>query len=85
MQAGVSAVSPVLALFVSGLVQAREQWQRRGIAHRSDLGIDGGDQRESAASLAGKMSDRIGHARMIAICALGGGLLYLQQAFVQTA
>jgi MFS family permease len=28
------------------------------------------------------MGDRIGHARMIAICAIGGGLLYVPQALV---
>ena len=35
-----------------------------------------------AAGFAGKLGDRIGHERLLAVCAIGGGLLYLPQALV---
>ena len=79
VQAGVGAVSPVLALFVSNLV---------GGAHGSVASLAGlilGSTAVTsafAAGFAGKLADRIGHERMIALCALGGGLLYLPQALV---
>src|SRR5919198_6562924 len=74
-------LAPVLALFVRGLV---------GEAHSSVASLAGlilGSTALTsaiAAGFAGKLADRIGHERMIAICAMGGGLLYLPQALVRS-
>lgn len=79
VQAGVSAVSPVLALFVQSLLPG----QGENVASLAGL-ILGATAVTSAfaATAAGRLGDRIGHERTIAICAIGGGLLYLPQAIV---
>jgi DHA1 family multidrug resistance protein-like MFS transporter len=91
VQAGVSAVSPVLALFVASLVGSgggpgEAPGGAGPIASMTGL-ILGSTAITSAvaAGLAGKLSGRIGHERMIALCAICGGLLYFPQALVASA
>jgi DHA1 family multidrug resistance protein-like MFS transporter len=79
VQAGVTAVSPVLALFVGSLLPGG------GGSVASLAGVILGATAVTsavAATFAGKLGDRLGHHRMIAVCSIGGGLLYLPQALV---
>ena len=80
VQAGVGAVSPVLALFIGSLTPGGDQ---SGVATTAGL-ILGSTAVTSAgaAIMAGRMGDRIGHERLIWICAICGGLLYVPQALV---
>ncbi len=80
VQAGVGAVSPVLALFIGGLVPGGDQ---SGVATIAGL-ILGSTAVTSAlaAIMAGRLGDRVGHERLIWICAVCGGLLYVPQALV---
>jgi DHA1 family multidrug resistance protein-like MFS transporter len=94
VQAGVSAVAPILALFVDGLLGAGSSAAAGGASADSVTSVAsvaglilGSTAITSAvaAGMAGKISGRIGHERMIAICAIAGGLLYFPQALVVTA
>jgi MFS transporter, DHA1 family, multidrug resistance protein len=79
VQAGMGAVAPILPLFVQSLLPA----DAAQVASLSGL-ILGATAVTSAfaAGIAGKLGDRIGHERLLAVCAIGGGLLYLPQALV---
>ncbi len=73
-----SVIQPVLALFVKELNGTVE-----GAATLAglELGITGFTSAISAALL-GQISDRLGHRRILVICALGAALLYFPQTFV---
>lgn len=77
VQIGQMAASPVLPLFVRELSGTDENVASTtgaiiGIAAVSSA---------FAAAFAGHLGDQIGHRRVLIICALGSGLLYLPQAF----
>jgi DHA1 family multidrug resistance protein-like MFS transporter len=81
VQAGMNAIGPILPLFVQSLLPPGGG----SVASLSGL-ILGATAVTSAvaAGVAGKIGDRIGHERLLAVCAVGGGLLYFPQAFVTT-
>ena len=80
VQAGMSAVTPVLPLFVGELAHSEE-----GVATLAGLMLGAGAATGAlAAGFAGKVGDRLGHARVVSSCALLGSLFYLPQAFVET-
>jgi DHA1 family multidrug resistance protein-like MFS transporter len=81
VQAGMSAVSPVLPLFVGSLLPA----DHGGVATLAGTMLGAGAVTGAlAAAVTGKLGDRWGHSRVVAGCALLGGLIYLPQAFVTT-
>lgn len=82
VQAGMNAVGPILPLFVRSLVPAAQG----SVATLAGL-ILGSTAVSSAlaAGVAGKIGDRLGHERVLAACAVGGGLLYFPQALVTSA
>jgi MFS transporter, DHA1 family, multidrug resistance protein len=79
VQAGMGAVGPILPLFVQSLLPS----DAAQVASLSGL-ILGATAVTSAfaAGIGGKLGDRFGHERLLAVCAIGGGLLYLPQALV---
>jgi DHA1 family multidrug resistance protein-like MFS transporter len=79
VQAGTSAVSPVLPLFVASLLPG----DHGSVASLAGL-ILGATAVTSAvaAGLGGKLGDRVGHERVMAACTICGGLLYFPQALV---
>jgi DHA1 family multidrug resistance protein-like MFS transporter len=79
VQAAVGVMAPVLPLFVQSLVPEGQG----SVASLTGV-ILGAAAISSAlaAGIAGRVGDRIGHRRVLAVCAVGGGLLYLPQAFV---
>lgn len=79
VQAGMSTVGPVLPLFVGSLLPE----EHGSVASLAGL-ILGSAAISSAvaAGFAGKLGDRLGHERVLAGCAIGGGLLYFPQALV---
>jgi MFS transporter, DHA1 family, multidrug resistance protein len=81
VQAGMNAIGPILPLFVQSLLPP----DATSVASLSGL-ILGATAVTSAvaAGVAGKLGDRVGHERLLAICAVGGGLLYFPQALVTT-
>src|SRR5688500_10752168 len=80
VQAGMSAVTPVLPLFVGELAHSEE-----GVATLAGLMLGAGAATGAlAAGFAGKVGDRLGHARVVSACALLAALFYLPQAFVAT-
>jgi DHA1 family multidrug resistance protein-like MFS transporter len=79
VQAGVGAVSPVLALFVDSLAPG----QANAVATVAGLVLGSTAVTSAlAAAFAGRLGDRLGHERLIVICAVCGGLLYVPQALV---
>jgi MFS family permease len=79
VQAGTSAVSPILPLFVGELSGGRS-----GVATLSGLVLGAGAATGAlAAGFAGRVGDRLGHARVVGGCALLGALFYLPQAAVR--
>jgi DHA1 family multidrug resistance protein-like MFS transporter len=82
VQAGMGAMGPILPLFVQSLLPPGAA----PVASLSGL-ILGATAVTSAfaAGFAGKLGDRHGHERVLAVCAIGGGLLYLPQALVTSA
>lgn len=79
VQAGMSAVTPVLPLFVGELAHSEE-----GVATLAGLMLGAGAATGAlAAGFAGKIGDRLGHARVVSACALLAAVFYLPQAFVQ--
>lgn len=81
VQAGVSAIAPVLALVVDSMMPG----QQSSVASMAGL-ILGSTAVTSAvaAVVAGRLGDRVGHERLIAFCAICGGLLYVPQALVNS-
>jgi MFS transporter, DHA1 family, multidrug resistance protein len=78
VQAGTSAVQPVLPLFVGELTQNQEN-----VATMAGLMLGAGAVTGAlAAGVAGRLGDRLGHARVVAGCAILGALFYLPQAAV---
>src|SRR5262245_19010239 len=79
VQAGMNAIGPILPLFVQSLLPPGAT----SVAAISGL-ILGATAVTSAvaAGVAGKLGDRVGHERLLAVCAIGGGLLYFPQALV---
>jgi DHA1 family multidrug resistance protein-like MFS transporter len=69
VQVGQMAASPILPLFVRELVGTDESAAITSAA---------------AASLGGRLGDRLGHQRVVASAAIAAGLLYLPQALVQS-
>jgi DHA1 family multidrug resistance protein-like MFS transporter len=82
VQAGMGAVGPILPLFVQSLLPPGAP----SVASLSGL-ILGATAVTSAvaAGVAGRLGDRLGHERILAVCAIGGGLLYFPQALVTSA
>jgi len=79
VQAGVGAVSPVLALFVDSL----QPGQDSSVATIAGLVLGSTAVTSAvAAAFSGRLGDRLGHERLIFICAVCGGLLYVPQALV---
>jgi MFS transporter, DHA1 family, multidrug resistance protein len=79
VQAGMGAISPILPLFVQSLLPS----DAARVASLSGLILAATAVTSAfAAGIAGKLGDRIGHERLLAVCAIGGGLLYLPQALV---
>jgi DHA1 family multidrug resistance protein-like MFS transporter len=79
VQAGMSAISPILPLFVQTLLPGGHG----SVASLAGLVVGVSAVTSAlAAGVAGKIGDRIGHERVLACCAIGGGLLYLPQALV---
>jgi DHA1 family multidrug resistance protein-like MFS transporter len=79
VQTGSSAISPVLPLFVASLLPEGHG----SVASLTGLVIGSAAITSAvAAGLGGKLGDRIGHERVMAVCALCSGLLYLPQALV---
>ncbi|HEU5317525.1 MAG TPA: MFS transporter [Chloroflexota bacterium] len=78
VQAGMSAVQPVLPLFVGELAG-----NGAGVATLSGLMLGAGAATGAlAAGFAGRVGDRLGHTRVVGGCALLGALFYLPQALV---
>ncbi|MGH2352859.1 MAG: MFS transporter, partial [Chloroflexota bacterium] len=79
VQAGTNAIGPILPLFVGSLLPETHG----SVASLAGL-ILGSTAITSAlaAGVAGKLGDRYGHERVVAGCAICGGLLYLPQALV---
>lgn len=81
VQAGMSAVQPVLPLYVSELVTSEEAGI--GVATLAGLMIGASAITGAlAAGFAGRAGDRLGHARVVAGCSLLSALFYLPQALV---
>lgn len=77
VQAGMSAVSPVLPLFVAELAD------ESAVATLAGLIVGAGAVTGAlAAGVAGRAGDRFGHARVVAACSLLGAVFYLPQALV---
>lgn len=79
IQYGNSAVSPVLALFISELAHTSNAASTAGVIMAGT-----GVVSAVAAVLVGRMGDRWGHRRVLPICLLGAALTCLPQAFVTT-
>lgn len=78
VQAGMSAVQPVLPLFVGQLADSEE-----GVATMAGLMLGAGAATGAlAAGVSGRVGDRLGHTRVVAACSLLTALLYLPQALV---
>ena len=78
VQAGMAAVQPVLPLFVGELIHSEE-----GVATVAGLMLGVAAATGAvAAGVAGRVGDRLGHARVVAACSLLAALLYLPQALV---
>ncbi|MHB1131199.1 MAG: MFS transporter [Chloroflexota bacterium] len=76
IQASTNMVSPIFPLFVQALTpEARNVGSTVGFI----LGA-GGVVSAFSAIIIGRFSDRLGHRRVLAICALGAGLSYLPQS-----
>jgi len=73
------AMGPVLPLFVQHLV-ADAHTQVASVAGLV-IGVTAVTS-AVAAVLAGRLSDRIGHGRLMAACAVAGGVIYFPQAWV---
>lgn len=73
-----NVINPVLALFIQDL-----NGTTRGASSLAglELGITGITS-ACAAIVAGRLSDRYGHQRLLLICSLGAALLYFPQALV---
>jgi DHA1 family multidrug resistance protein-like MFS transporter len=81
VQAGVGAVSPVLALFVDSLAPGQDT----AVATLAGLVLGSTAVTSAVAAMfAGRLGDRFGHERLIFVCAVCGGLLYVPQALVTT-
>ncbi|CAA9241866.1 MAG: hypothetical protein AVDCRST_MAG77-1582 [uncultured Chloroflexi bacterium] len=81
VQAGMSAVSPVLPLYVSTLVP--EDYPNVATLAGLMLGA-GAITGALAAGFAGKIGDRVGHARVVAACSVLAAVTYLPQALVDS-
>ena len=75
-----SMVKPLLPLFIQSLQASEER-----LATITGL-IQGAAALSSAiaAAMIGRVSDRLGHRRVLLACALGAAALYLPQAFVKS-
>jgi DHA1 family multidrug resistance protein-like MFS transporter len=81
VQAGMNAIGPILPLFVQSLLPP----DATDVAALSGLMLGATAVTSAvAAGVAGKLGDRVGHERLLAVCAIGGGLLYFPQALVTT-
>lgn len=79
VQAGMNAVGPILPLFVRTLVPESQG----SVASLAGLMLGSTAVTSAlAAGATGKVGDRVGHERVLAVCAVMGGLLYFPQALV---
>ena len=78
IQFGGNIVSPVLSLFVAQLHGGEDPATAAGIV----LAATGVASAASALVL-GRISDRVGHARILSVCLLGAAISYFPQALVR--
>jgi len=77
IQLGGNVIGPVLSLFVADLSGGEDPATAAGVV----LAATGAVSAASALGL-GRVSDRVGHQRVLAICLAGAALTYLPQAMV---
>lgn len=77
IQFGVNVVLPILPLFVQQLDARESAATLTGVIYTV-----AGIVASASSVFLGKLSDRVGHRRMLIVMALGAGLFYIPQAFV---
>ncbi|HLG73895.1 MAG TPA: MFS transporter [Chloroflexota bacterium] len=77
IQFGVNVVLPILPLFVQQLDARESAATMTGVIYTV-----AGIVAAASSVFMGRLSDRVGHRRMLIVMALGAGLFYIPQAFV---